>query len=109
MSYPLPAPARAWQEQVRRFVDHELIPWEVEAELHGGELPPEVRKRHRRMARELGIHALAIPREYGGQGLTALEQVVISEQLGRVTNALGWCYSSTPPWMLEACAGNAHQ
>jgi alkylation response protein AidB-like acyl-CoA dehydrogenase len=109
MAYPLPAPARAWQEKVRRFVDQELIPWEVEAELHGGELPPEVRKRHRHMARELGIHSLAIPREYGGQGLTALEQAVISEQLGRVTNALGWCYSSTPPWMLEACLGNAHQ
>ncbi|HET6224209.1 MAG TPA: acyl-CoA dehydrogenase [Dongiaceae bacterium] len=109
MSYPLPAPARAWQEKVRRFVDQELIPWEVEAELNGGTLAPEVRKRHRQLARELGIHALAIPKAHGGQGLTALEQVVISEQLGRVTNALGWCYSSTPPWMLEACAGNAHQ
>src|SRR5262249_29471876 len=31
------------------------------------------------------------------------------EEIGKVTNALGWCYSSTPPWMVEACAGSAHQ
>jgi alkylation response protein AidB-like acyl-CoA dehydrogenase len=107
--HPLPASARAWQEKVRRFVDEELIPFEVEAEMNGGLLPEGVRELHRRRAREIGLFALAIPRDYGGQGLSALEQVVIAEQIGRVTNALGWCYSSTPPWLLEACAGNAHQ
>ena len=109
MPHPLPASARAWQDKVRRFVDEELIPFEVEAEMNGGVLPEGVRDRHRCRAREIGLHALAIPKQYGGQGLTALEQAVISEQVGRVTNALGWCYSSTPPWMLEACAGDAHQ
>ncbi len=109
MPHPLPAAARAWQEKVRRFVDAELIPFEVEAEMNGGELPEAVRARQRRKAKEIGLHALAIPRDHGGQGLSALEQAVIAEQIGRVTNALGWCYSSTPPWMLEACADNAHQ
>ncbi len=109
MSYPLPPAARAWQDKVRRFVDQELIPWEVEAEMNAGVLPGEVRDDHRRRARDLGVHALAIPKEHGGSGLSMLEQVVISEQFGRVTNALGWCYSSTPPWMLEACAGSPHQ
>ena len=109
MPHPLPASARAWQEKVRRFVDEELIPFEVEAEMNNGLLPDAVRERHRHKAREIGLHALAIPKEYGGQGLTALEQAVISEQVGRVTNALAWCYSSTPPWMLEACAGNEYQ
>lgn len=109
MSHPLPPNARAWQEKVRRFVDEELIPFEVEAELNGGELPPAVRQRQRERAREVGLYALAIPKRYGGQELSALEQAVIAEQIGRVTNALGWCYSSTPPWFIEACAGNAHQ
>jgi len=36
MSYPLPPPARAWQEKVRRFVAEELIPHEVAAEMNGG-------------------------------------------------------------------------
>ena len=109
MPYPLPPSARAWQEKTRRFVTDELIPYEVQAEMNGGELPPEIRKRHKQKAREIGLHALAIPRSLGGQELTMLEQTVIQEEVGKVTNALGWCYSSTPPWMVEACAGSAHQ
>lgn len=109
MPHPLPPGARAWQEKVRRFVDTELIPCEVEAEMNGGLLPEAVREVHRRKAREIGLHALAIPKRHGGQELSALEQAVIAEQIGRVTNALGWCYSSTPPWFIEACAGNDHQ
>jgi alkylation response protein AidB-like acyl-CoA dehydrogenase len=104
MSYPLPPSARAWQEKVRRFVAEELIPYEVEAEMNHGELPPEIRKRHKQKAREIGLYALAIPRALGGQELTMLEQTVIQEEIGKVTNALGWCYSSTPPWMVAACS-----
>ena len=104
MPHPLPASARAWQEKVRRFVDEELIPFEVEAEMNNGLLPEGVRERHRRKAREIGLHALAIPKEYGGQGLTALEQAVISEQIGRVTNALGWRFSNVQRWMVKACS-----
>jgi alkylation response protein AidB-like acyl-CoA dehydrogenase len=104
MPYPLPPSARAWQEKTRRFVTDELIPYEVQAEMNGGELPPEIRKRHKQKAREIGLHALAIPRSLGGQELTMLEQTVIQEEVGKVTNALGWCYSSTPPWMVAACS-----
>jgi acyl-CoA dehydrogenase len=104
MSYPLPPSARAWQEKVRRFVTEELIPYEVQAEMNHGELPPEIRQRHKQKAREIGLHALAIPRALGGQELTMLEQTVIQEEIGKVTNALGWCYSSTPPWMIAACS-----
>jgi acyl-CoA dehydrogenase len=109
MAYPLPPGARAWQENTRRFVAEELIPHEVAAEMNGGELPREIRERQRRRAREIGLRALAIPREFGGAGLSVLEQVVVQEEMGRVTNALGWCYDSTPPWLLEACAGSPHQ
>jgi alkylation response protein AidB-like acyl-CoA dehydrogenase len=109
MPYPLPPSARAWQEKVRRFVSEELIPHEVEAEMNGGELPPEIRGRQIRRAKEIGLNALGIPKEMGGAGLTSLEQVVVQEEIGKATNALGWCYSSTPPWMLEACARSPHQ
>ncbi len=89
MSHPLPAGARAWQEKVRRFVDEELIPFEVEAEMNSGDLPKDIYLRHRKRAKEIGLYALAIPKEHGGQGLTNLEQAIVSEQVGRVTNALG--------------------
>jgi acyl-CoA dehydrogenase len=109
MSYSLPPGARAWQEKVGRFVTEELIPHEVQAEMNGGKLPPELRNRQIHNAKALGLEALAIPKELGGKGLSSLEQVVIAEQIGRVTNALGWCYHSTPPWMVTACAGSPHQ
>ena len=80
MSYPLPAPARAWRDKVRRFVAEELIPHEVAAEMNGGVLAPEITARHKRIAKEIGLSALAIPRELGGAGLSFLEQVVIQEE-----------------------------
>ena len=51
MTYPLSKGAWAWQEKARKFVDEELIPWEVEAEMNGGPLPEQVRARHRRLVR----------------------------------------------------------
>jgi acyl-CoA dehydrogenase len=39
-----------------------------------------------------------MPRELGGTGMTMLQQTLVSEQLGRVTNALGWCVHTPPAW-----------
>ena len=33
-----------------------------------------------------------------------LDQVVIWEELGKVTNALCWCFSEAQSWMYEACS-----
>jgi acyl-CoA dehydrogenase len=109
MPYPLPPQARAWQEKVRRFVREELIPHEVQAEMSGGELPLDIGARHRARAREIGLRALGVPKSLGGAGLSFLEQVVIQEEIGKVTNALGWCFDSTPPWLIEACSASSHQ
>jgi alkylation response protein AidB-like acyl-CoA dehydrogenase len=94
---------RAWQEKSRRFAVEELIPYEVEAEMNGGRLPPEVSKRHKELAIELGFSAMDVPRELGGLELRNVEQVAVWEQLGRVTNALCWCFSEPHQWMFEAC------
>ena len=103
MSFELPRDARDWQARVRAFVDRELIPWEVEAELNGGEIPVEARDRHRATARDMGLSGMDAPRDRGGLGLSNVTQVAIYEQLGRVTNALGWCFSEAHRWMFEAC------
>ena len=39
-----------------------------------------------------------MPKELGGGGMTMLQQTLVSEQLGRVTNALGWCVHTPPAW-----------
>ena len=103
MDIALDATALEWRERAFRFATDELIPWEVEAELHEGRLPPEVEKRHKKLAVELGFSAMDVPKSQGGLELRIVDQVAVWEQLGRVTNALCWCFSEAHSWMFEAC------
>src|SRR3989337_2275835 len=97
-TYPMAEPDRKIQERARRFVDEELIPHEVEAEMNRGRIEQQLRERHHRLAVELGLYAMNMPRELGGQGMTTFQQVLVSEQIGRVTNGLGWCVHTPPAW-----------
>jgi len=97
-TYPLSEADRAIQSRARSFVDDDLIPWEVHAETHGGQIPPQTREQHHRRALELGLYAMNMPKDLGGSGMTMLQQVLVSEQIGRVTNALGWCVHTPPAW-----------
>ena len=103
MQITLDDEARAWQERAARFAREELIPHEVEAELNEGRLPPDVKARHKRLAVELGFSAMDVPRIHGGREARVIDQVAVWEQLGRVTNALCWCFSEAQRWMFEAC------
>jgi len=86
------------QARARSFAD-EVIPYEVTAELGGGELPGDLAARHAARARDLGLHAANMPRELGGGGASSLQQVLIQEQAGRVTNALAWACGTPPSWL----------
>ena len=88
----------AIQTQARGFAD-ELIPFEVTAEMDGGELPPDVTAGHAKRARELGLHATNMPAELGGGGCSLLQVALVQEQMGRVTNALGWVAATPPSWL----------
>jgi alkylation response protein AidB-like acyl-CoA dehydrogenase len=103
MNLNLDQTALEWQTRARRFAENELIPYEVEAEMNGGRLPAEVSKRHHDMATELGFSSMDVDPAYGGLGLRTVDQVAVWEQLGRVTNALCWCFSEPHQWMFEAC------
>ncbi len=95
--YGLTAEDLELQGRARLFAD-ELIPHELEAELHDGRLPAGVAAAHQQRAIDLGLYATNMPRSVGGQGCTALQQVLVQEQAGRVTNALGWCMHTPPAW-----------
>jgi len=90
----------AIQQRARALVD-ELIPYEVEVELAGGAMPPGLADKHRRMALDRRLYATNIPRALGGQGATTLQQVLVQEQAGRATNALGWVMHTPPSWLAE--------
>jgi acyl-CoA dehydrogenase len=100
-TYPMSDEDRAIRERARTFVDEDLIPWETHAEEHGGHIPDDVREAQRRRAIELGLYAMNMPRDLGGGGFTTFQQVLVSEQIGRVTNALGWCVHTPPGWAPE--------
>jgi alkylation response protein AidB-like acyl-CoA dehydrogenase len=96
--------ALEWQEKARDFAVNMLQPHEVKAEMNNGELPAKVRKQHKSHAVELGLSRMDVPREYGGLELGIVEQVAVWEQLGRVTNALAWCFAEPQSWMFDACS-----
>lgn len=104
MSLALPPSARAWQAKLKAFVEQELIPHEVEAEMNNGLIDPAVRKRQRQMAIDLGLPGMDAPKERGGLGLPVVDQIAIYEQIGKVTNGIGWCFSEAHRWMFEACS-----
>src|SRR3978361_1886665 len=86
------------QSRARQLAD-ELIPYEVEAELAGGDLPDAVTAAQKARAVEFGLYATNIPTDLGGGGCSTLQQVLVQEQMGRVTNALGWVAATPPSWL----------
>ena len=65
-------------ELARQFADDELIPNAEEWD-RGGVFPEETIHK----ARDLGLLNCTIPHEYGGMGLSFLDEVMINEELGR--------------------------
>jgi len=95
--------ALEWQARARKFAEQELIPCELQAEMNEGRLPAELSKKHKKMATDLGFSSMDVPHKYGGLKLRIVDQVAVWEQLGRVTNALCWCFSEPHEWMFDAC------
>src|SRR5215207_5698480 len=65
-------------------------------------LPPEVHAEVADRVRHHGLAAINMPAEWGGGGLSVLDQVIVQEQLGRLTNAL-WDMVWRPANALRAC------
>jgi acyl-CoA dehydrogenase len=98
--YGLTPEDRALQTTARAFTD-ELIPYELEAEMARGELPDGIAEKQKQRAIMLGLYSTNIPESLGGRGCTALQQVLVQEQGGRVTNALAWVMGTPPSWWAE--------
>lgn len=103
------ASTKEWQQKVRQFVEKDLIPWEVEAELNNGILPAGVSAMMQDKAIALGLSKMDAPIGQGGLGMSMVDQVAAWEALGRVTNALCWCFPEAQHWMFEACSDSKYQ
>ena len=84
---------RQLQKRARRFVEAELIPLEEEAERAGGRLGDDRRRRVAEAAIDARLQGGRHRPEHGGQGWTAVQALLVKEQLGRATNGL---YSLVP-------------
>jgi acyl-CoA dehydrogenase len=65
-------------------------------------LSPEAHREIADRVRELRLNAINMPAEWGGQGLSVLDQVLVQEELGQLTNAL-WDAVWRPANALRAC------
>lgn len=68
------------RDQVRKFVEREVVPYGEQWEADG-KVPREVLKK----LGEMGILGIRIPEEYGGSGLDVLASVALAEELARST------------------------
>jgi acyl-CoA dehydrogenase len=66
-------------------------------------LPPDVHAAVAERVRHHGLAAINMPAEWGGAGLGVLDQVLVQEQLGQLTNAL-WDMVWRPANALRACS-----
>ncbi|MHB1509058.1 MAG: acyl-CoA dehydrogenase family protein [Acidimicrobiales bacterium] len=81
----------------------ELIePFELSCERDNG-LEPEALAHLKELVLAAHLNAANMPSELGGQGFDALEQVIVEEQLGRLTNSL-WAVVWRPANALLACS-----
>jgi acyl-CoA dehydrogenase len=84
MDFQLPEELRFLKDQLRHFVDTEMIPHERETlSEEEGDLKPEWRERLEKGAKELGIWMMEVPEEYGGPGLDLVGRAVVWQELAR--------------------------
>lgn len=79
------------RDRARALVVETLQPLEAEFERSRGRIPHEAVAEIKRRSVELRLQGGSFPRELGGQGWSALEQVLVHEQLGQSTGGL-WGY-----------------
>jgi acyl-CoA dehydrogenase len=82
MDFQLPEELSILKDNVRRFVDAELIPIERDV-CDGHRIKPEMRTMLEEKAQALGLWLFDVPIEHGGQGLGLLAKTVVWTELAR--------------------------
>jgi len=82
MDFELPRDVKMLQGLVRKFVDQELLPIEMEVN-RSEDLADDVLRPLQEKVKALGLWLLDVPKEYGGTALGLLAQCVVQEEIGR--------------------------
>ena len=92
------------RDRARSLAD-EIMVHEEACEAAGG-LPESVHGEVAARVRHHRLNAINMPAEWGGQGLSVLDQIIVQEQLGQLTNAL-WDMVWRPANALRRCAARS--
>ena len=84
-----------------RALADDIEVYELDCEEQNG-LPAEVHREVTARVLHHRLNAINMPAEWGGRGLSVTDQVIVQEQLGRLTNAL-WDMVWRPANALRAC------
>ena len=87
MNFEITHEQRLLVDTVRTFIANELAPLEDEVE-NTGVLPDEMARAVFEKSSELGLYGMNIPEEFGGGGLSCLDQMMCEEQFGHTTDIL---------------------
>ena len=88
MDLTSPAEDLAWKARAKAFAETVLFPHELELEMNGS-LPRATKDALRTAVVDAWAATASITRaSVGGQGCTQMQQTLISEELGKATNAL---------------------
>lgn len=82
MDFLLPEELQMLKDNLRRYVDKEMIPYERET-LEHEELKPQWREKFQKDAHDLGIWMMEVPEEFGWPGLGIMPRLIVWEELAR--------------------------
>jgi len=85
MDFEFPEEYRVLRDNIRRFVDKELIPINEQVE-HEKKIPDKIAAQ----MKEMGLFGITVPQEYGGMGMSTVECMLIQEELARAN--LAYCF-----------------
>ncbi len=84
MDFELPEELRLLKDNLRKFVDRELIPLERET-VNNVKMQKELYKTLRPKSEALGLWQFDVPEEYGGLGLGMMAKVIVWSEISRTT------------------------
>lgn len=79
----------------------EMMQYELDCEMNNG-LDDEQHAKVKQLIKNYGLAAINMPAEWGGAGLSILEQAIVSEEVGKLTGVL-WDTMWRPANALKAC------
>lgn len=82
MDFSMPEELQMLRDQLRRFVNEEMIPFERQT-TEGEKLKPEWRAKFEARAKELGLWMMEVPEHLGGLGMGLMASVVVWEEFAR--------------------------